>query len=164
MNPVHTFSRLNFFLHFLPLFPRLRYWRVFEIQIGLIRSTLSFMFGTQIYITLNHNVPHTIKLAESGLSMATTHWRNLPQTQREERQDSSEWLIHHRRSGSYLSIPSGETLVLIVCRSRWIVCKMGSFCFYVHACKFFSFLPGFMRVIGFYVWFWLKSGSVPSFV
>jgi len=28
------------------------------------------MFGTQIDITQNHNVPQIIKLAESGLSMA----------------------------------------------------------------------------------------------
>lgn len=67
-----------------------------------------------------------------------THWRNLAQTQREERQDSSDRLIHHHRSGYHLTIPSGETLVLIICRSRWIVCKKGSFCFYVNACKFFS--------------------------
>ncbi|KAL9396759.1 hypothetical protein Peur_011012 [Populus x canadensis] len=43
---------------------------IWMIQLGLIRSTLSFMFGTRIYITQNHNVPHIIKLAESSLSMA----------------------------------------------------------------------------------------------
>ncbi|KAB5526927.1 hypothetical protein DKX38_020774 [Salix brachista] len=45
---------------------------VFGSQMGLIRSSFSFMFGTLsgIYIAQSYNVPNIKKLAVSGLFMA----------------------------------------------------------------------------------------------